>query len=143
MAKPTRMPKASSERLQDTATGSALPNLVRELAVDGLRWADAEIALAKAEAGVLLRSYITGLAVALAGFATFIAAVVILAQSGVIALTPYLSSESLAGLVIGLVLLAVVIVLAILARHLLTQKPPATGLIFQWLTGTAPQKGQK
>ena len=137
------MPKVSSEQLQDSASNQAFPELVRDLAVDGLRWADAEIVLAKAEASVLLRSYITGLAVALFGIATFTAALVILAQSGVIALTPYLSSESLAGLVIGLVLLAVVIVLAVLARHFVTQKAPAAGLIFQWLTGTAPQKAQK
>lgn len=137
------MPKVRSEQLQDSASNQAFPELIRDLAVDGLRWADAEIVLAKAEAGVLLRGYITGLAVAFLGIAVFTAAIVIVAQSGVIALTPYLSSESLAGLVIGLVLLAIVIVLAILARHLLAQKTPATGLIFQWLTGTAPQKGQK
>lgn len=137
------MPKVRSEQLQDSASNQAFPELIRDLAVDGLRWADAEIVLAKAEAGVLLRGYITGLAVAFLGIAVFTTAIVIVAQSGVIALTPYLSSESLAGLVIGLVLLAIVIVLAILARHLLAQKPPATGLIFQWLTGTAPQKGQK
>ena len=67
MAKPRRMPKVSSERLQDSASKPAFPDLVTELAVDGLRWADAEIVLAKAEAGVLLRGYITGLAVALVG----------------------------------------------------------------------------
>jgi hypothetical protein len=143
MAKPRRMPKATSARLQDSASKPAFPDLVKELAVDGLRWADAEIVLAKAEAGAVLRSYVTGLAVALIGLAAFTAALVILAQAGVTALTPYLASESLAGMAVGLVLLAVVIALAILARHFLMQKAPASGLIFQWLTGTAVQKAQK
>lgn len=137
------MPKATSERLRDSASKPAFPDLARELAVDGLRWAGAEMVLARAEAGLLLRGYIIGLAAALIGLAALTAALVILAQSGMIALTPYLRSESLAGLVISLVLLALVIALAILARHFLIQKAPATGLIFQWLTGTAPQKGQK
>jgi uncharacterized membrane protein len=143
MAKPRHMPKISAERLRDPASKLVFPDLLKELAVDGLRWAEAEIALAKAEAGTLLRSYITGLAVAVLGIAIFTAAVVILAQSGVVALTPYMGSESLAGFAIGLILLAVVVLLGVLTRHFLTHKMPAMGLILQFVAGSAGQKARK
>ena len=137
------MPKGSSERLQEPASRLAFPEFLTELGSSGVRWANAEITLAKAEAGVLFRGYLAGLLVALLGIATFIVALVILAQTCVRALAPYMSSQILAGLTIGLLLLVIFGALLMLARYFLTRKTPPTGLIFHWLAGTGREKVQK
>ncbi|MGB8314382.1 MAG: phage holin family protein [Aestuariivirga sp.] len=137
------MPKGSSERLQEPASRLAFPEFLTELGSSGVRWAEAEVALARAEAGVMFRSYLTGLLVALLGIATFIVALVILAQTCVAALAPYMGSQILAGLTIGLILLVIFGALLMLARYFLTRKTPPTGLIFHWLSGTARGKVQK
>ena len=137
------MPKGSAERLQEPAARLAFPEFFAELGSSGIRWAEAEVALARAEAGVLFRGYLTGLLVALLGIATFIVALVILAQTCVGALAPYMSSQILAGLTIGFILLVIFGVLLMLARYFLTRKTPPTGLIFDWLAGTAREKVQK
>jgi len=137
------MPRVSAEQLQYPASKPAFPELFKELAGDGKRWADAELALAKAEAGVLLRGYAAGLVVALLSFAALISAVVILAQACVIALTPYVNNQILAGLTVGLILLGVVMLLALTARHLLARKTSPTGLIFRWLAGDARERMSK
>ena len=131
------MPRVSAEQLQYPTSKPAFPELFRELAGDGKRWADAELALAKAEAGVLLRGYAAGLVVALLSFAGLIAGIVILAQACVIALVPYVDSQILAGVTVGIVLLGAVVLLALIAQHLLTRKTPPKGLIFRWLAGDA------
>ncbi len=135
------MPRSSTESLHYSDPGSkpAFPELFKDLAGDGKRWFEAELALAKAEAGLRLRGYALGLGVIFASIVVLIAAVVILAQAGVAALIPYVSSPPVAGAVVGLVLLAVVAGLAFTARYLLISKTPPTGLIFRWLTGDVPK----
>ena len=133
------MPKATAEPLHYRASKPAFPELIKELAGDGKRWIDAELALAKAEAGLRLRGYAFGLGVAFAGFSILLAAIVILAQACVAALTPYMSGPAVAGLAVGIVLLVIVGVLALVAKHLLVSKPPPTGLVFRWLAGNAPE----
>lgn len=129
------MPRASAEPLDYTASKPVFPELVRELADDARLWLDAELALAKAEAGLRLRGYAAGLIVAFLGVSLFIAAMVVLTQAFVSALVPYVGSQAVAGLVIGGILLAVVVVLGFVARHLLLRKTPSSGLIFGWLAG--------
>ncbi len=129
------MPRASAEPLDYPASKPVFPELVKELADDARLWLDAELALAKAEAGVRLRGYAAGLILAFLGVSLFIAAMVVLAQACVSALVPYVSSQAVAGLVIGGILLAVVVVLGFVARHLLLRKTPSSGLIFGWLAG--------
>ena len=129
------MPRASDERLEYPAPKSGFSGLFKELADDGARWADAELALTRAEAGVLLRRYIAGFAVASVAFAAVIAAIVILAQACVIALLPYVSGQISANAIVGLILVGLVMLLALTARHLLTRKTPPLSLIFRWLAG--------
>lgn len=137
------MPRVGAEQLQYPASKPAFSELFRELAGDGARWADAELALAKAEAGVLLRGYAAGLVVVLLSFAALIAAIVILAQASVIALMPYVNDQALAGVAVGLILLGGVVLLALTARHLLTRKTQPMGLIFRWLAGDARERKSK
>ena len=99
------MPRASAEPLHFRASKPAFPDLFKELANDGKRWLDAELALAKAEAGLRLRDYALGLGIALVSLVILIAATVILAQACVVALTPYVSGPAVAGVVVGILLL--------------------------------------
>lgn len=137
------MPRASAEGLRYSASKPAVAELFKDLAGDGVRWADAEIALAKAEAGILLRGYVTGLVVAIVCLSIMIVALVILAQAGAMALMPYFNSELVANATVGLVLMGVVVVLAFTACHLLARKTPPTGLIFRWLAGDARERMSK
>ncbi len=135
------MPRDSEEHLAYPASNSTFPGLVRELASDGALWADAELALARAEAGVLLRRYVAGLAVGSVAFAAMIAALVILAQAGVAALLPYVSGQASANLIVGGLLLGLVLLLVFAANYLLTRKIRPVSLIFRWLAGTDARNG--
>lgn len=137
------MPRATAESLDYPASKPVFPELVKELADDARLWLDAELALAKAEAGLRLRGYVAGVIVAILGVSLFIAATVVLSQAIVNALMPYVSSQAIAGLSVGVILLAVVLVLGFTARHLLLRKAPSSGLIFRWLMGSAHESNLK
>jgi len=137
------MPKAGAEPLRYPSSKPAFPELFKELAGDGKRWLEAELALAKAEAGLRLRGYAAGLAVTFAALAIFIAAMVVLAQACVAALMPYVSGPAIAGLAVGLTLLLIVAVLALLAKSLLVSKKRPIGMVFRWLAGNMPESGAK
>ena len=137
------MPRSAAEPLHYPASKAIFPELVKELADDVRLWLDAEFALAKAEAGLRLRSYAAGLIMALVGVLLFIVAMMVLAQACVSALVPYVSSEAVAGAIVGAGLLAVVLVFALVARHLLLRKTPSSGLIFRWLSSDASESGLK
>lgn len=137
------MPRATAESLGYPASKPVFPELVKELADDARLWLDAELALAKAEAGLRLRGYVAGVIVAILGVSLFIAATVVLAQAIVSVLMPYVSSQAVAGLSVGVILLAVVMVLGLTARHLLLRKTPSSGLIFRWLSGDASESSSK
>lgn len=139
----TPMPKAGAEPLHYPSSKAAFPGLFKELADDGKRWLDAELALAKAEAGLRVRGYVAGLGVAFAGLAILIAAIVVLAQAGVAALTPYVSGPAVAGLAVGIALLVIVAVLALVAKSLLVNKTRPIGLVFRWLTGDETESSRK
>ena len=134
------MPRDSEEQLAYPASKASFPGLFKELASDGALWADAELALARAEAGVLLRRYAAGLAVGLVAFAAMITAMMILAQAGAAALLPYVSGQAAANLIVGVLLLGLVLLLAFAANYLLTRKIRPVSLIFRWLAGTDAQK---
>jgi hypothetical protein len=137
------VPRAGAEPLHFRASKPAFPHLFKELANDGKRWLDAELALAKAEAGLRLRDYAVGLGIALLSVVILITATVILAQAGVMALTPYVSGPAVAGLAVGIILLGIVVILALGAKYLLISKTPPTGLVFRWLAGNAPESRLK
>ena len=88
MARDKLMPRASAEPMHYPASKAIFPELFKELADDVRLWLDAELALAKAEAGLRLRGYATGLIMALLGASLFIVAMVVLAQACVSALVP-------------------------------------------------------
>lgn len=137
------MPRTSADPLHYPSSKPAFPELFKELAGDGKRWLDAELALAKAEAGLRLRGYAFGLGLAFTGLTILIAAIVILSQACVSALTPYVSGPAAAGLIVGVALLVIVVILALVAKSLLFNKTRPIGLVFRWLAGDETEGSQK
>ena len=137
------MPKAGAEPLHYPSSKPAFPELFKELSSDGMRWLDAELALAKAEAGLRVRGYAAGLGMAFASLCIMISAIVVLAQACVVALMPYVSGPAVAGLIVGVILLIIVVVLALLAKGLLVNKTRPIGLVFRWLEGNPPESSLK
>jgi membrane protein len=98
----------------------SLEQLLKKLFNDGKRWLKAEFALAKSEAAKRMRNYAIGTGLIVVGFLIVIPAVVILASAGVVALTPYLGG-GYSGLVVGVILLAPVVLLGLVAKHLFSR----------------------
>jgi uncharacterized YccA/Bax inhibitor family protein len=120
---------------RSSETEKSLPNLFKQLGTDGLGVAEAELALARAELAGVLRGYVTGIILGVAGFAMTLTAMLVLAQAGAVALTPYVANPAIAYLGVGLVLAALAIVLALFASNWLTRRHRPIGLVFKWLLG--------
>jgi uncharacterized membrane protein YidH (DUF202 family) len=110
----------------------SLSNLLTQLAGDGVRFAEAEVAQARSELDDVLRGLLIGLAIGAAGIAVMMVAVTIFALSAAIALTPYVPNPAYAYLSVGLVLAIVTISLIVVAYICLTKKRKPVGLIFRW-----------
>ena len=80
-------------------------DMLRLLAADGGKWAEAEIRLARAEGQQVLRGGLKAVIAAVAGLVVAIIAAGILAYAAVVALTPLLGPLA-AAIVVGLALLA-------------------------------------
>ncbi len=112
-----------------------LPSLFKQLGTDGLGVAEAELALARAEAAIVLRGFMIGVAIGVAGFAMTITAMLVLAQAAVAALTPHVTDPAFAYLSVGLVLVALAIVLLLISSNQLTRRHRPVGIVFKWLLG--------
>ena len=118
------------------APQSGLPDAFQRLARGGAQWAEAEFSLARAEVGIILRRIATGIGVAVAAIIFMLVSLVILAQTAVAALSHVLPGSVYAGLSVGLGLLICVILLAFVARNLLSARhaPPASPVL-RWVVG--------
>ncbi len=113
-------------------------SLVRQLAGDSVRWANAELNLARAELLVLRRLCIAAAIFAAVGFAALLTALIILAQTSVTALARYLGSDIASGLAVAASFLVFAALCALATRRMLSWE--AESLIFRWL---APSRDQK
>lgn len=127
------MPKPYGEQL-------ALPMLFKQLAGDGARMAEAELALARAEIAAIVRGYLIGIAVGILCMATAITTAIILAQAGVVALTPFVTNPVFAYLGVGVFLAMTTVTLAFVAGSTLSRKHRPIGVILKWLTGEGATK---
>ncbi len=109
----------------------AIRPLLRRLASDGARLAEAEADLARLEARSLLRRILVAVILGVAAFVALLTALVVLAQTGVAALAPNLGSEVIAGLAVGagILLLAALCVLGL--RMAFRWEPES--LVLSWL----------
>jgi membrane protein len=118
-----QMPSDSSQP-DRRASKTTLNELFKKLLYDGKNWLEAELRLAKAEAGHRLRNIAIAIGFAFVGFLILIGTLVVLAQACVAILTPFVSGPAVAGLIVGLILLVIVVILALVAKHLLVRKKP-------------------
>lgn len=125
---------------EDGRPRTTLPQLVKQLAGDGVRVAEAELALSRAELAAIIRSYVKGIVIGAVAIAVLIVAMAILAQAAAIAIEPYLASAAAAYLCVGLLLSAAAGALALTANHILKQKHEPVGLIFKWFAGSGSMK---
>jgi hypothetical protein len=114
-----------------------LSQLLRQLAGDGARVAEAELALAYSELSAVIRGFIVGVALGAAAICVMLVAVMILAQSAAIGLTPYMATEAYAYLTVGLVLVAITCGLVFAAYRFFKKKHKPLGLIFKWFADVA------
>jgi Putative Actinobacterial Holin-X, holin superfamily III len=115
-----------------TRQRKSLSQLLRQLAGDGARVAEAELAQARSELGDVIRNYIISLVLGAAGLGMMIVAVMMLSHATALALAPYLQSEVYAYLSVGLVLAVITIILIVAAYNFLVRKLKPVGLIFKW-----------
>jgi TRAP-type C4-dicarboxylate transport system permease small subunit len=117
-----------------------ITDLLKKLAADGISVVDAELQLAKGEAARLMKQYVISLAICIFCFVLAISAVTILAQAGVMAITPYFMNPAYAYLSVGFVLLALTIGLLFIATTIATRKHRPVGLVSKWLAGHGSAK---
>jgi membrane protein len=103
---------------------TTLNELLKKLLHDGKNWLEAELKLAKAEAGHRLRNIAIALGLAFVCFLILIGTLVVLAQACVAILASFVKGPAVAGLIVGLILLVVVAIFALSAKHLLVRKSP-------------------
>lgn len=115
--------------------------LVQDATVDGLRWAEAEAALLRAELADLRRRMVHVAIYSTVALAALFAALVILSQAGVAWVAPYLGSDAVAGLAVGAGLLVLAAVCSIAMRQSFSKRNRS--LLLRWLNGTGDELGPK
>ncbi len=103
---------------------ATLNELFKKLLKDGKGWFEAELKLAKAEAGHRLRNLAIAAGLGFVGLLILIGTLIVLAQACVALITPFVRGPAIAGLIVGVVLLIIVVVLAPIAKYLLARKLP-------------------
>ena len=131
--------KDNSTRHNGGTSRIPLSELFGKLLSDGRCWLDAELTLAKAEAGQRLRNYAIALSLGFGCLILLVGTLVILSQASVTILTPYVNGPAAAGLIWGISLFVVVVILALVAKYLIVRKlPPMNSFI-----GTLSKSRQK
>lgn len=110
----------------------SLSQLLGQLAGDGVRAAEGELALARSELGEVVRRLLMGIVFGATAVGVLIVTVGILAHGAALALTPYMANAAYAYLSVGLTLAAIAIILFTIANRYLTKRLKPVGLIFKW-----------
>lgn len=113
----------------------SLAALFKKLAREGIDLAQAEISLARAEANSIKNNYIGGAAFCAAAALTLLASVILLSESAVAALAPYVESVALAYALIAFVLLILTFTLVLVGMSYMNRKTQPVGTIFKWVAG--------
>ena len=116
----------------DMAPRAEIGQLLQRAAADGVRWAEAELSLARAELGDLRRRCVIAAIFAVLAIATLLCALIILAQAGVAAAALYLGSEIGGGLAVAALLLVLTAVCSMIMSRMFNWSPES--LLFRWMT---------
>lgn len=114
--------------------------LLQRLSAEVRGWAEAEVAMARAELGELKGQAIKVVSFAVIGFAAVFAALVALPQAGIAFIMPYVSGPGVAALIVGGVLLLLVILSFVVMRSAFSWRTES--VFFRWF-GRPPAGGQK
>ena len=115
--------------------------LVQNVTADGLRWAEAEAALMRAELADFRRRMVTAVICSIVALAALLAALVVFSQAGVAWIAPYLDSNIAAELVVGAGLLTIALASAFAVRRAFTMR--SRSLLLRWLNTAAEEPGLK
>ena len=115
-------------------------HLLERLSADGRGWAEAELALARAEIGELKGQAIKAVTFAILGLAAVFTALVVLSQAGIAFLMPYVDGPGVAALIVGLVLLVLVVICALVMRSAFSWRTES--IFFRWF-GHRPSGGNR
>ena len=121
-----------SAKQMDMSPRAEIGQLVQRAAADGVRWAETELKLARAELGDLRRRCVIAAIFAMLAIATVLCALIILAQAGVAAAALYLGSEIGGGLAVGALLLVLTAVCSMIMSRMFNWSPES--LLFRWMT---------
>jgi hypothetical protein len=127
-----------TDEMQD-AHRPEIRELLERLSADGRGWAEAEIAMARAELGELKGQAIRAVSFAIIGFAAVFATIVVLSQAGIAFLTPLAGGASAAALIVGGVLLLIVIASCLVIRSAFSWRTES--IFFRWF-GRRPGGGE-
>lgn len=112
--------------------------LIDRLSADGRGWAEAEIALARAELGELKGKALRAAVFALIGFAAAFSTLVVLSQAGIVFLAPYVDGPGVAALIAGAVLLVLTATCFLVIRNAISWRTDS--IFFRWF-GSRPPGG--
>jgi len=114
--------------------------LLERLSADGYGWAEAELALARAELSELKGQAIRAVTFAIIGIAAVFSALVVISQAGIFFLTPYVDGPGVAALIVGAVLLVLVATSFLMMRSAFSWRTES--IFFRWF-GRRPPGGAR
>ena len=121
-----------SAKQLDAVPRAEIGQLLQRAAAEGVRWADTELKLVRAELGDLRRRCAIAAIFAVLAITTVLCALIILAQAGVAAAALYLGSEIGGGLAVGALLLVLAAACAMFMGRMFRWSPES--LLFRWMT---------
>jgi uncharacterized membrane protein YqjE len=113
--------------------------LIERLTTDGRGWAEAEVAMARAELSELKDQAIRAVTFAVLGLAAVFCALVVLSQAGIAFLEPYVDSPGVAALIVGGVLVVLVVLCLLVMRSAFSWRTES--VFFRWF-GHRPRDGR-
>ncbi len=117
-----------------------ISELIERLSAEGRSWAEAELALARAELGELKGQAIRAVTFAIVGFAAVFCALVVFSQAAIAFLTPHVDGPGVAALVVGGVLLLLVVLSYLVMRSAFSWRTDS--IFFRWF-GRNPTGGAR
>lgn len=124
----TQMPDRRAEK-------PGISQLFRRLLQEGAQLAEAELALARDHAQLVVRRYLLAGAIALFGLAVASVAIFIVAEGLAVAAIPYVSNPAFAYLGVGFAFLLIGVISLFVSIKFLSRQLPPVGLIAKWIAG--------
>lgn len=113
--------------------------LIDRLTTDGRGWAEAEVAMARAELGELKGQAIRAVSFGVLALAAVFCTLVVLSQAGIAFLEPYVDGQGVAALIVGGLLALLVVICILVMRSAFSWRTES--IFFRWF-GHRPSGGR-